>query len=176
MRPTTNRPRKRCCLNEELRYRHDVQRSSFQKLEGRAAIVLSAATAAVLFVAKEDVSSGWLPPALLTFAGSIVFALIAVVPSQFDELAAREVVTGLWLRSRGNAAAELTNNRLLRLEANMPRQAKMTRRVRIAVALVLVGAILSTIHLTTGDRPDVIGQEGSPACDPRATSPNGCDP
>jgi len=92
--------------NEELRHRHDAQRTAFAKIEGRAAILLGASTSALLFVAKEGVTSGWLIPALAAFAGSIGCALVvAVLPSRFEELQARSLIVGLWMRSRGNAAA-----------------------------------------------------------------------
>jgi hypothetical protein len=135
-------------LNDELRHRHDSQRSSFEKLEGRAAIVLGAATGALLFVAKEDVSGPWLTPALAAFAGSIACSLVAVLPSRFKELRARSLVVGLWLRSPGNAAAEIANARLAAIEENVVRQARMVRFARASVALVLAGVILSTLHLT----------------------------
>jgi len=160
-------------LNDELRHRHDAQRTAFAKLEGRAAILLGAATGALLFVAKENVTSEWLVPALLTFAGSIVCSLVAVLPSRFEELQARSLVVGLWLRSQGNAAAELANNRLVAIEQNVQRQARVVKLVRCSVALSLFGAALSTIHLTHGDRPD---DERPPACaDPSPASPDGCD-
>ena len=165
-------------LNDELRHRHDSQRSSFDKLEGRAALVLGAATGALLFVAKEDVTSPWLVPAVVAFAGSIACSLIAVLPSRFEELGARALVVGLWLRSRGNAAAELANARLVAIEENVVRQARMVRFARGSVALILAGAILSTIHLTQGDRPHVLQGDQPAACDStRATTgANGCDP
>lgn len=161
-------------LNEELRHRHDAQRTAFAKIEGRAAILLGASTGALLFVAKEDVTSGWLIPALAAFAGSIGCALVAVLPSRFEELQARSLIVGLWLRSRGNAAAELANNRLAAIEQNVTRQARLVTFVRCSVALALAGAALSTIHLTQGDRPD----DGRPAaCADAAASPaSSCDP
>lgn len=105
-----------------------------RQLESRGAIVLGTATAALLFVAKEDVP--------------------------------------------GNAAAELANARLAAIEENVARQARMVRFARASVALVLAGAILSTAHLTQGDRPDAIRADQSAACDPAAdpTGANGCDP
>jgi hypothetical protein len=165
-------------INDELRHRHDSQRSSFDKLEGRAAIVLGAATGALLFVAKEDVASAWLVPAMATFAGSIACSLIAVLPNRFEELGARPLVVGLWLRSRGNAAAELANARLAAIEENVVRQGRMVRFARASVVLILAGAIFSTIHLTQGDRPDVVRTEQPTACDSTAptTGANSCDP
>jgi hypothetical protein len=138
-------------LNDELRHRHDSQRSSFDKLESRAAIVLGAATGALLFVAKEDVNSPWLVPALAAFAGSIACSLIAVLPSRFEELGARALVVGLWLRSRGNAAAELANARLAAIEENVARQARMVRFARASVALIWPGRSCqpSTSHKET---------------------------
>lgn len=168
-------------LNDELRYRHDAQRAAFSKLEGRAAILLGVATGALLFVAQEDVASSWLIPGLAAFAGAIACALVAVLPSRFEELQPRSLVIGLWRRSRGNAAAELTNNRLVAIEANVARQANLVRFVRSSVALALLGAALSTIHLTQGDRPHVERQnrpERSAACDAAtsAADTDGCNP
>ncbi len=166
-------------LNDELRHRHDSQRSAFDKLESRAAIVLGAATGALLFVAKEDVTSWWLVPALAAFAGSIACSLITVLPSRFEELGARSLVIGLWLRSRGNAAAELANARLAAILENVTRQARMVRFVRASVALLLAGALFSAIHLTQGDRPNVVRPEQPRACDPadpKPTGANGCHP
>jgi hypothetical protein len=164
-------------LNDELRYRHDTQRAAFAKLEGRAAILLGAATGALLFVAKADVTSGWLVPAVATFAGSIACALVAVLPSRFEELQARSLVVGLWLRSRGNAAAELANNRLVAIEENVKRQARFVLYVRCSVALILLGAALSTVHLTQGDRSDVDRQERQPAVGAdEPASADGVDP
>ena len=164
-------------LNDELRHRHDAQRVAFAKLEGRAAILLGAATGALLFVAKEDLTSVWLGPALVAFAGSIVCALVAVLPSRFEELRARALVVGLWLRSRGNAAAELANNRLVAIEENVARQGRLVGFVRGSVVLALLGAALSTFHLTQGDRTDVERPERPAACRTSgAASANGCNP
>jgi len=163
-------------LNDELRLRLEVQRAAFAKLEGRATILLGSATAALLFVAKEEVASNWLLLGLAAFAISIGFSLvIAVLPSEFEELKPRSLIVGLWLRSEHNAAAELANNRLGVFERNVGRQQRFVWFVRISVAFALAGAAFSTLHLTQGDRPDVDRQR-SPACATHTTGANGCNP
>ena len=158
-------------LNEELRLRSDAQRKSFERIEGRAAIVLGASFAALQFVAREPARSGWLPFAVAAYGLAMAFSLIAVLPRGFEDTKPRSLIVGLWLSPRGRAAAELANERLRAFELNVGRQAWMVRFLRASVALAIVGAILSTAHLTKGERTDVERRDsagcasGSGRCD-----------
>ena len=158
-------------LNEELRLRIETQRRAFERIEARAAIVLGATFAALQFVAEKPVTSRWLPLALIAYGLAMAFSLIAVLPGWFKETKPRSVLLGLWLYPRGRAAAELANNRLVAFEKNVGRQGRLVLLVRASVAAAVVGAMMSTAHLTKGERTDV--ERGSAPC---SAGPGGCSP
>ena len=139
-------------LNEELRHRLDVQRSSAERLETKAALVLGAALTAIQFVAREAVRSGWLSWAVAAYVGAMACAVLVVVPRRFEELKPRSLIVGLWLYERGRSTAELANNRLVAFETNVRRQGRRMWLVRASIVLLVVGAILSAEHLARGVR------------------------
>jgi hypothetical protein len=161
-------------LNEEMRLRIDIQRKAFERIEARAAIVLGATFAALQFVAKESVRSAWLPWAIGAYALAIALSLVAVLPGRFVEIRPRSILVGLWSYPRSRSAAELANNRLVAFEANVERQARIVRLVRASVALAVMGAMLSTAHLTKGERRD--GNGRAPAVCPAGASGCGTGP
>lgn len=141
-------------LNDEMRDRLDVQRGAAERLETKAAIVTGAALTAVQFVAKEPVTSYWLPAAVLAYCAAMGAAFFAVVPRAFDEIGPRSMLVGLWLYPRGRAAAELANNRFVAYQANAKRHGMRVDCVRVAIVALMAGATLSVVHLTQGDRTD----------------------
>ena len=135
-------------LNDEVRQRLDVQREALAHIEARAAIVLGAAFAALQFVAEKPLSSPWLPLAASAYVGAMACSLIAVLPGSFQEIEPNAVVLGLWFYQPDLAAAELANNRLFAFNLNEARRRRIVFLVRVAVVLAVLGAILSTLHLT----------------------------
>jgi len=100
-------------------------------------------------------SSPWLPLAVGAYAAAMVCSLIAVLPGGFEETRPRSLLDGLWLYPPDRAAAELVNNRVSAFEWNETRLHRMVFLVRLGVVLAVFAAILSTLHLTRGDRTDV---------------------
>ena len=157
-------------LNEELRLRLDAQRRAFERIEARAAIVLGASFAALQFVAGEERRSGWLPLALGAYGLAMLFSLIAVLPRAFEETKPRSLLLGLWWYPRGRAAAELANERLRAFDLNVDRQARMVGLLRASVAVAIAGAMMSTAHLTKGERTNVDRAGSSASCTAGASS------
>lgn len=145
-------PETRRLLHEELRHRHDVQRGVSERLEGKAALVLGASLALVPFVAKEPVQSWWLPLATAFYAFSALAAVVVVVPRSFQELDPRKTLETVWLWDPSDAAGELANNRLRAIETNVRDQAGRVLWLRVSLGLLLLGAIMSVLHLTLGER------------------------
>jgi hypothetical protein len=159
-------------LNDELRHRIDVQRSAFDKIEARAGIVAAVAFAALQFVAGERVDSDWLPPALGAYGAAMVCAgAIALLPRRFDEPKPMTMLVGLWMYPRGRASAELANNRRVAFEKNLPRQALRVWVLRVSVAFLVAGAILSTVHLTQGDLAPMSDETPEDAAPPVPQAP-----
>jgi hypothetical protein len=150
--PSTEQPETWELLNDELRHRLDVQRSSAERIETKAAVVIGAALTAVQFVVREPVRSYWLPPTVGAYVAAMIFGLLTVMPRVFDETGPKAMLTGLWLYPRGRAAAELANNRLLAYEGNLKRHRWRLFWLRLSLLAVVVGAIMSVIHLTEGVR------------------------
>ncbi|MEY2446654.1 MAG: hypothetical protein QOH79_130 [Acidimicrobiaceae bacterium] len=141
-------------LNDEMRHRLDVQRAAGERIDAKAAIVLGAAIAAVQFVAKEPVRSYWLPASVSAYAVAIVLALVALRPRAFDEVGGHAMLVGLWAYPRGRAAAELANNRVWALTKNAERQTGRIRWLWASIAVLLLAAMMSVVHLTQGERID----------------------
>lgn len=169
-------PDTRRLLYEEVRHRHDVQRAVTERLEGKAALLLGADLALVSFVAKEPISSWWLPVALALYGLSAFAALIVVVPRTFHEVSPRSTLVGLWRWNVADAAGELANNRLRAIEANLEGQGRRVRCLRISLAFLVAGAMMSVLHLTLGEH-DARGAEraGTAAVSTCAVGARGLD-
>lgn len=152
--PMTKDADTRRLLYDELRHRHDVQRSVSERLEGKAALVLGAALALIQFVAREPVDSWWLPPALGPYTTAGLAALVIVLPRRFEELGPENVLRKVWWWTLPDAASYLANARLSAIKANVEHQAAKVRWLRLSVVLLLLGAMMSAVHLTQGERDD----------------------
>ncbi|MFP5316676.1 MAG: hypothetical protein ACLGI2_00065 [Acidimicrobiia bacterium] len=162
-------------LNDELRLRLDVQRTAFNRIEGRAALILGAVFAAIQFVAGKDLSSPWLSWALGAYGVAMATSLcVAALPRRFEEVKPRSIVVGLWLYPKGRAAAELANNRLKAFEQNVKRQGLMILIVRVSVAFAIAGAILSVLHLTRGDSTNARNSAGRWVCPGASSAGSAC--
>jgi hypothetical protein len=150
-------------LNEEMRHRIDVQRTSVEKITGKAVIVLGLSVGAAQFMANTDAEQFTRGAAFLAYAVAAVAGLLVVAPAPFSELKPRSMLVGLWRYPEERAAAELANSRLKIFEANVHRQGKMVLRLRVAMIALVVGAALSVVALGVGRESDVRGPERS-AC------------
>ena len=150
----TRRPdepiRTRRLLNDELRHRLDVQRSSGERIETKGTVILGLATTIAPLVANAGARSGWLVPALSAFLATIGCSLMVVRIRHSWELDPTSYVEELKDVDERTALTTLTTERVAAYRRN---RAELRRRIhwwRAAAACLMVGTALSAAHLWSG--------------------------
>ena len=138
-------------LNDELRHRLDVQRSSGERVETKATVVLSLAITAIPWVVGADLHSGWLVPTLVAFIGTVGCSLMVLRIRQSWELDPESYVDELWTIDDGTAQTSLAERRLAAFTRN---RTELHRRIRWwyrSIAGLIAGAAMAGLHLWVGE-------------------------
>jgi hypothetical protein len=137
-------------LNDELRHRLDVQRSSGERVETKATVILGLATTGVPLLLNAGLRSWWLLPAAGAFALAIACSVVVVRIRQSWELDPGSYVDLMWDVDEGTAQSRLVEQRRAAFERN---RAELRARIRwwwASVASLVVAAVLTGIHLWAG--------------------------
>lgn len=145
-------------INDEARHLLSAQRSAGERVETKAALVMAAALTAAQFVAKEPLSSYWLPFAVVGYATAFGIGMLCIRPRAFEELGLKRVMLGVWWWPRGRAAAEMANSRNEAIRVNALRHRRRVSFFWWSLAALAIGAMMSIGHLTRGERTDDDGR------------------
>ena len=137
-------------LNDELRHRLDVQRSSGERVETKATVILGLASTGVPLVLNAGASNWWLLPALAAFAAAIVCSLVVIRIRQSWELDPGAYVDAMWDVDVAEAQSRLARQRQAAFERN---RTELHARIGwwwASVACLLAAGALSALHLWSG--------------------------
>ncbi|MBK5222032.1 MAG: hypothetical protein JJE52_03975 [Acidimicrobiia bacterium] len=142
-------------VNDETRYRLDVQRSSIDQVATKASFVAGVAVTLLTFLAAANGETLWKWLALLAFALTAACSLNALRLRKWREVPEpRPTADHAWQHSEEEVLVELLNSRISAFAINETRRAMVHRWWWLSVASLAAGTTLGLAHLVTNEETE----------------------
>jgi hypothetical protein len=143
-------PETRKLLLDLTRYRCDVQRAAFERVEAKAGILLAFAVTAAQFVVSRQIESGYRSWAVGAYVVAMVLALIVSGLRSHREIDPMKYLPALWDAAAERATTLMTNEFADAYRANLSGSTWRVWLWRLSAVALTTGAMLSVLHITRG--------------------------